>query len=190
MNRRLKSAVAFMCAFAPVGFTQAVRAEEATAPAASLQPPPNCAFTGSAECQSSSSSDPRETSRALLLPANDAAASKPESADPLQLQGDAAALRLDLHQTTIADVLSALRAAFHIKYRFSIPLNERLTGTYAGSLQYVIARVLNGYNYVIKQDSATLDLLILGKVGERSVANPGLIPLRQRGAAAYRAKRE
>lgn len=189
MNRLFKSAVALICAFAPSGFTvKAVRAAEATAPTASLQPPSNCAFPGP-ECRSSSSGDPRETS-APLSRASDAAASNGKSAAPLQLQGRATALRLDLHQTTITDVLSALRTAFRIKYRSSIPLNEPLNGTYTGSLEYVITRVLNGYNYVIKQDSAKLNLIIFGKVGERAVANPGLIPLRERGAAAYRAKPE
>jgi hypothetical protein len=189
MNRLIKSAVAVICGFAPGGLTvAAVRAQQATAPTHSPQPTPNCAFTGS-QCQSSSSGDLRKTSRPSPH-ASEATASNPVGTAPLQLKGGATALRLDLRQTTITDVLSALRTAFHINYRSAIPLDEPLNGTYAGSLEYVIARVLMGYNYVLKQDSAKIDLIIFGKVGARAVANPGLIPLRERGAAAYRPKRD
>jgi hypothetical protein len=189
MNRLFQSAVVFICTLALGGLIgEAVRAQEASAPPASLQPMPNCSFTGPGKCPSSPSGASRETSRPLS-PANDAAAFNPENAEPLQLQGDAAALRLDLHQTTITDVLSTLRATFHVKYRSLIALNEPLNGTYAGTLERVIARVLNGYNYVIKHDSATLDVVIFGKVGEHAVANPGLIPLHQRAVAAYRTTR-
>jgi hypothetical protein len=189
MSRIFKSAVVFICALALGAFTvKAAQAQEASAPAASLQPTPNCSFTGPAKCPSSRPGVPRETSRPLSL-ANDAAAFNPGHAEQLQLQGDATALRLDLHQTTIIDVFSALRTTFHIKYRSLIALNEPLNGTYAGSLESVIARVLNGYNYVIKRESATIDVIIFGKSGERAVANPGLIPLRHRAAAAYRTTR-
>jgi hypothetical protein len=191
MNRLFKSAVVFICTLPQGGLTvKAVHAQETSAPPASLRPTPNCSFTGPGKCPSSPSPSgaSRETSRPLS-PANDAAAFNPENAEPLQLQGDAAALRLDLHQTTITDVLSTLRATFHVKYRSLIALNEPLNGTYAGTLERVIARVLNGYNYVIKHDSATLDVVIFGKVGEHAVANPGLIPLHQRAVAAYRTTR-
>lgn len=52
------------------------------------------------------------------------------------------------------------------------------------------ADVLNGYNYVIKHDSAKLDVIIFAKSRRAPIANRGLIPLRQRGAAAYRATRD
>jgi hypothetical protein len=57
------------------------------------------------------------------------------------------------------------------------------------------ADVLNGYNYVIKHDSAKLDVIIFAKSHLRKKSasahrQSGLIPLRQRGAAAYRATRD
>ncbi len=76
---------------------------------------------------------------------------------------------LDARRTTIADVLAALNAAFAMSYRSSIALDEEINGTYAGSLRRVISRVLDGYNYVIKQDDAKLDVIILGRRGERAV---------------------
>jgi len=191
MNRPSKLTVSFICALTLLGgvTVKADHAQEASVPPTSLQPTPNCSFTGPAGCPPIPSDPRRETSRPSSPP-NGAAASNPERAQPLQLQGDAAELQLNLHQKTGTDALFALRTAFHVKYRSLIALNEPIDGTYAGSLEHVIARVLNGYNYVIKQDPTKLDVIIFGKASDRAVANPGLIPLRQRGAAAYRAKRD
>lgn len=178
MKRLLKSAVVFVCALALDGLTgNAVDAQQA--PAASQAPTQSCPFIAPARCRSSPSAGRGETSRQLSL-ANEASSFDREKAGPLQLQGSAAALRLDLNRATITDVFSALHTAFHVKYRSLVALNEPLSGTYAGSLEAVIARVLNGYNYVIKRGPATIEVMIYGKVGERAVANPGLIPLRRR----------
>jgi hypothetical protein len=106
------------------------------------------------------------------------------SAGAVRVRGDAAAVRLDAHRTTIADVLAALNTSFDLSYSSWIVLDEEINGTYTGSLKRVIARVLDGYNYVIKQDNAKLDIIVLGKRGERSVpvaapADP-FHPLRER----------
>ena len=87
----------------------------------------------------------------------------------VRVRGDMAAVRIDARRTTIAGVLSALNAVFDMSYRTSIVLDEEINGTYVGSLRRVISRVLDGYNYVIKQDDAKLDVIILGRRGERAV---------------------
>ena len=105
-------------------------------------------------------------------------------AGAVRVRGDAAAVRLDASHTTIADVLSALNTSFDMSYSSWIVLDEEINGTYTGSLRRVITRVLDGYNYVIKQDNAKLDIIVLGKRGERaiSVAAPAdpFHPLRER----------
>jgi hypothetical protein len=104
----------------------------------------------------------------------------PESGgNSLRIEGDAAALHVDVHQTTIGDVLSALES-FNIRYRSSIGLDEVLDGTYAGSLGHVVARLLNGYNYATKQDGSRLEVTIFGKRGEFAVPAPIVIPVRRR----------
>jgi hypothetical protein len=97
----------------------------------------------------------------------------------LRIKGDAAALHIDVKQTTIADVLSALES-FDVRYRSSIGLGEVLNGTYAGSLGHVVSRLLNGYNYATKQDGSRLEVTIFGKRGEFAVPAPVLIPVRPR----------
>ena len=97
----------------------------------------------------------------------------------LRIEGDAAALRVEVQQTTLADVLSALEN-FDIRYRSSTGLDEMLTGTYAGPLGRVVARLLNGYNYATKQDGSRFEVTIFGKRGEFAVPAPIVIPIRRR----------
>ena len=97
----------------------------------------------------------------------------------LRVEGDAAALHVEVQQTTIGDVLSALES-FNIRYRSSIGLDEVVNGTYAGSLGHVVARLLNGYNYATKLDGSKLEVTIFGKRGEFAVPAPIVIPVRRR----------
>lgn len=83
-------------------------------------------------------------------------------------------MRLDARHTTIVEVFAALHRTFGVSYNSWIVLDEDVNGTYSGSLRRVIARVLDGYNYVIKQDNGTLDVIILDKRGARAV--PAALP--------------
>jgi hypothetical protein len=87
-------------------------------------------------------------------------------------QGSPVRIHLEVHQTTITAVLSALRATYGISYRSSIALNETRDGVYAGSLREVMSHLLNNYNYVITLNDPTLDVDIFGKVGQHAVPAP------------------
>jgi hypothetical protein len=119
-------------------------------------------FNGAADCLNSASARCRRKPRSA--PAFDADRSA------IRIQGTAAAMRLDARRTTIADVLAALHTTFGVSYNSWIVLGEDINGTYSGSLRRVIARLLDGYNYVIKQDNGTLDVIILDKRGARAVS--------------------
>jgi len=94
-----------------------------------------------------------------------------QSGRSLQIDGDAATLHIVVQQTTVADILSAL-AGLNVRYRSSIGLDEMRDGSYAGSLEHVVARLLNGYDYATKQDSSRLDVTIIGKGGEAETPGP------------------
>jgi hypothetical protein len=96
----------------------------------------------------------------------------------LHIEGDAAALHVVVQQTTIADVLSAL-AGFNVRYSSSVRLDEMRDGSYAGSLEHVVARLLNGYDYATKQHGTRLDVTIIGKGGESEMAGPIAVSVRQ-----------
>ncbi|HTC03601.1 MAG TPA: hypothetical protein VK749_09390 [Xanthobacteraceae bacterium] len=117
-----------------------------------------------------------------------AAALRPTSdASLLHVQGSPAAVHLEAHQTTIAQVLSALNAAYDMSYSASIPLDRVLDGTYTGSLRRVVSRVLQGYNFAIEQEDAKLTVVIFDKGGEQAIAAPRQHPVSEHRARLARA---
>jgi hypothetical protein len=177
---RLKTAVAAFFAVAIGTFaTQGLRAQGDAAVSTPPQFQGDYPFIGSAQCQHSASATcrrkPRSPSQLNADFNNGAASISNVSGASVRVRGDAAAVRLDARRTTIAGVLSALNATFDMSYRSAIVLDEEINGTYAGSLRRVISRVLDGYNYVLKQDGSKLDVIILGKRGERAV--PVAVPV-------------
>jgi hypothetical protein len=100
-------------------------------------------------------------------------------ADLLQLQGDPSAIRLEVRQATVTKVLAALAATYPISYRSAVTLDDLRDGTYKGPLRRVIAHLLEGYDYVIEENGATLDILVLGKSGEGAVSAPTMPVIRQ-----------
>jgi hypothetical protein len=129
-------------------------------------------FADTAQCANSASANCRRKPRGQ--PQREGAASPLDSGSGpvVRVRGDATALRLDLRRTTIADALSALNRAFGMSYRSSIVLDEEINGSYVGSLRRVIAHVLDGYNYVLRQDGATLDVVVFSRRGERLAPAP------------------
>jgi hypothetical protein len=171
----MRPAVAVFLVIAIGAFAQELYAQGGAVVSAPPQFQADYAFTGSTGCLHSASARCRRKPRSQSPPgpnayfSNDAASMFEPDGGSVRVRGDMAAVRLDARRTTIADVLSALNAAFDISYRSAIVLDEEINGTYAGSLRRVISRVLDGYNYVIKQGDAKLDVIILGRRGERAV---------------------
>jgi hypothetical protein len=98
----------------------------------------------------------------------------------LQLNGDPASVRLQARRTSVASALAALGAAYHVTIRSAVTLDELRDGTFTGSLRYVIARLLNGYNYVIEEDRATtIDVLVVGKSDGKAAPAPTMPVVRQ-----------
>jgi len=89
----------------------------------------------------------------------------------LCVQGGPTAVRLDVHQSTIAAALSVF-AAYQVSYRSFIPLDEQRDGTFHGSLSHVISRLLEGYNYVIKQENSKVEVIVFNKKGGQAVPSP------------------
>jgi hypothetical protein len=77
----------------------------------------------------------------------------------------------------LSEILSAFGASFAVKVRSSVPLNESINGAYAGSLSQVVSRLLQDYNYVIKQDQGLREIIVFGRKGKgEAVAAPRELP--------------
>jgi hypothetical protein len=95
------------------------------------------------------------------------------------VDGLSSAIRLDVHHATLEDILSALAGPCNLTHSSSIALADLREGTYSGSLERVISRLLDGYDYVIRRERDHLDLWVLGKSGEQATPSPTLMRARQ-----------
>jgi hypothetical protein len=96
----------------------------------------------------------------------------------VRVQGDVAAVRIDASQAQVREVLDGLVVSFGIGYRSSIALNDTRSGTYSGSLRQVLARVLDGYNFVIGGADSKLQVIVLGREGDNAIpaATSAMVP--------------
>jgi hypothetical protein len=95
----------------------------------------------------------------------------------LRVTGDPAKMKLEVRQTSLTSVLAALSAAYPVSFSSAVPLDELRDGAYAGPLHQLITRLLDGYDYVIKENNATLDIVILGKSGTLAVRAATVAPI-------------
>ena len=86
------------------------------------------------------------------------------------LEGDLNALRITASGDALSDVLTTLGARWPVRYRSSVLLNVEIAGAYSGSLSQVVARLLDGYNYVIRRDGGLTEIIVFGARGEAVVA--------------------
>jgi hypothetical protein len=89
-----------------------------------------------------------------------------------KVQGTAEALRIETSDSPIQEVLASLRDAFQLEYRTSVQLEQSITGTYQGSLQRVLTRVLDGYDFILKNSSEKTELVVLGRKGSGGPSQP------------------
>jgi hypothetical protein len=92
-----------------------------------------------------------------------------------QVSGNPQAVSITAQNTSIEEILSVLSHEFSVHYNSSVNLERRLTGTYQGSLQRVLTRVLEGYNFVIKMSDDRTELTVLGMRNVHDTVE-GLVP--------------
>ena len=88
----------------------------------------------------------------------------------VHIEGDVTAVRLVAKQAPVFEVFQALRAAFEVRHNVPVNLGGAVTGTFKGDLDDVLARVLRGYNYVVKKRDGTIEVIV--------TANRVMLPLR------------
>jgi hypothetical protein len=98
---------------------------------------------------------------ALLLGGVLATATTPALAET-RVRGSPEAVRIEARDASVAEILSALSSAFNLHYRSSANLDKRLSGIYAGPLSRVLARILDGHNFVLKTDNRSIAVTVLG----------------------------
>jgi hypothetical protein len=86
-------------------------------------------------------------------------------ADPAQAQlrveGEPGAVRVEVSDVSLQQVLAALQAKYNLHYRTDDALEARKTGTFSGPLRQVTARILDGYDFAMKITPQGIDVLVL-----------------------------
>lgn len=82
-----------------------------------------------------------------------------------QIEGDVTQLRLEVTQTPIAEVFSALSAIYGVQINATVLPDQQATGVYTGSLQRVVGQLLERYDYVLSVSSDKIEISFLGVRG-------------------------
>jgi len=87
-------------------------------------------------------------------------------------------VQLVLRHATIAAALAEL-STYQLSFRSTVQLDEPRDGTYRGSIAHVISRLLEGYNYVIKQENSQIEVVVFNRKGTQATAAPTIVPASQ-----------
>lgn len=101
------------------------------------------------------------------------------------VEGSGDALRVQARDSSVADVLAALNASFGLRYPPTANLDRPVSHTFSGSLQQVIARLLEQYDYVLTRSPAgEVEIIWIKQRGNSGVGAPGEVKARNVGAVA------
>jgi hypothetical protein len=95
------------------------------------------------------------------------------------VSGEPDAVRVEVNNAPIDEVMLALGVSFGLQYHSPAALSRRVSGMYEGSLQRVVARLLDGYDFVIRTGPKGVEVRVYGavKTGEAVLApKPVVVP--------------
>jgi hypothetical protein len=93
----------------------------------------------------------------------------------IRVQGEADDVRVEARDATVGEILAALGERFALRFRGATG-GGGVTATFAGPLRRVVARVLDGYNYVIESRGDDLEVIVLSTTSPHAVAPPATAP--------------
>lgn len=100
------------------------------------------------------------------------------------LDGPANALQIEMHDTSVQEVLLVLGANYGLRFSSAAPLDRSISGSFNGPLPRLVARLLDRYNYVVKSQNGTLEVVVLGARDTTPAAPSVRFPARSIGLAA------
>jgi hypothetical protein len=66
---------------------------------------------------------------------------------------------------TVAEILTALGETGYLHYRTPVDLSRTVSGTYKGTLQRVVSRLLDGYDFTLQVSDNRIEVVIIGLAG-------------------------
>jgi hypothetical protein len=96
----------------------------------------------------------------------------PPATAEVQVSGSVAALKLEAKNASLDEVLAALRRSYKFDYRSAQALGGSVSGTYSGSLQAVVTRLLEERNFVIHTTSSGVAVSIFTSADNSAIPRP------------------
>lgn len=87
----------------------------------------------------------------------------PAAAAKIEIKGPADAMQLLAEDASLSEVLAALAARFNLNYEPTPELDQQVDGTYSGTVQQVLVRILDGYDYVANFSSDGIEVKVWGR---------------------------
>jgi len=83
----------------------------------------------------------------------------------IQVTGGSEAITVEVKEASVEEVLIALKKAYGLQYGSSANLSRSISGTFAGSLQQVVSRVLSlqGYDFIAETSAQGVIVAVYGK---------------------------
>lgn len=94
----------------------------------------------------------------------------------VKVSGTAATVRLEANDASIDEILTALKDKFAVDYQSTARLDRRVTGSYAGPLERVLARVLEGNDFFLKRVHDRVEVTLLSRQPGGSVTAGAAAP--------------
>jgi hypothetical protein len=99
-------------------------------------------------------------------------------------QGTPEIAHVEVKNASLEEVLRALHDAYGLAYRSDVALDTRISGTYEGPLSQVIARLLDGANYVITKSGNNFRVVIVAGAGSQPIPPVAAMPTPAPGATS------
>jgi hypothetical protein len=80
----------------------------------------------------------------------------------VQITGKSDAIKIEANEASVEELLIALSEAYGLQYRSSANLSRSVSGTFAGPLQQVLSRLLQGYNFAIEISASGTMVVVYG----------------------------
>jgi hypothetical protein len=94
----------------------------------------------------------------------------------IRVDGPADAVRIDVVNAPLRDVLGTLRTKYGLRYRGNDALDAMKTVRLTAPLRRVVARLLEGSDFVIAATPGGLDVLILRQSAAGNIVSPRAVP--------------
>jgi hypothetical protein len=77
----------------------------------------------------------------------------------VRVSGTANNLTLEMQEASLEEILQALGGSFNLQSHGTMGANHPISGTYSGSLEHALAKLLDGHNYIIRRSAGGLELM-------------------------------